>query len=317
MIPAIDCLPEPFMSAVRSSIVALAVVSTALAAFDADARRLGSGRSIGMQRSSPTQPATSPTPAPAPNTPAVPAATPAQPAPPVAAAPTPRRSWLGPVAGLAAGLGLAALMNQLGLGAELGSLLLVALLALGGVLLLRALVRRAQPVAHAPLPAFAPGGPAALPGPAREPSFQTPNALRAPAGIEPSFEAAIPAGFDTEAFARTAKAIFVRLQDANDGGRIDELRAFTTPELHAALREDIAARGAAGQRTDVVRLDAQVLDVVSDGARQVVSVRFHGLVREAAEQPAEPFDEVWHFVRPADGSRAWAIAGIQPAAEVR
>nr|HET7858121.1 Tim44 domain-containing protein [Caldimonas sp.] len=46
--------------------------------------------------------------------------------------------------------------------------------------------------------------------------------------------------------------------------------------------------------------------------RQVVSVRFHGLIREEAEAGATPFDEVWHLVRPGDGSREWAIAGIQP-----
>jgi len=26
---------------------------------------------------------------------------------------------------------------------------------------------------------------------------------------------------------------------------------------------------------------------------------------------AAPFDEVWHLVKPVDGSREWAIAGIQ------
>jgi predicted lipid-binding transport protein (Tim44 family) len=319
MIRAIDRLPEPFMSAVRSSILAFAVLATALASFDADARRLGGGRGLGMQRSAPAQPAP-PAATPAPNTPAAPAATPARPDPPMAAAPapTPRRSWLGPIAGLAAGLGLAALMSHLGLGAEFGSLLLVALLVLGGVWLLRLLMRRALPAGHAPLPAGAlPSAPEPMRGHASEPSFETPNALRAPAGIEPSFGAAVPAGFDADAFARTAKAIFVRLQEANDAGRVDELRAFTTPELHAALREDVDARRGNPQRTDVVRLDARVLDVATEGAQQVVSVRFHGLLREAADQPAEPFDEVWHFVRPREGGGEWAIAGIQPAAEVR
>jgi predicted lipid-binding transport protein (Tim44 family) len=42
-----------------------------------------------------------------------------------------------------------------------------------------------------------------------------------------------------------------------------------------------------------------------------VSVRFHGLIREEPDSGTAPFDEVWHLVRPADGSREWAIAGIQ------
>ena len=41
-------------------------------------------------------------------------------------------------------------------------------------------------------------------------------------------------------------------------------------------------------------------------------MRFHGLIREEKDTSASEFDEVWHLVRPDDGSREWAIAGIQP-----
>ena len=54
------------------------------------------------------------------------------------------------------------------------------------------------------------------------------------------------------------------------------------------------------------------VDVVREADRQIVSVRFHGLDPRADGANAEPFDEVWHLVKPADGSREWAIAGIQP-----
>ena len=37
-------------------------------------------------------------------------------------------------------------------------------------------------------------------------------------------------------------------------------------------------------------------------------------VQEDGAAAAEPFDEVWHLVKPADGSREWAIAGIQQTA---
>jgi predicted lipid-binding transport protein (Tim44 family) len=60
-----------------------------------------------------------------------------------------------------------------------------------------------------------------------------------------------------------------------------------------------------------VQIDAAVLDVAEEPERQVVSVRFHGLIREQRDAAAAPFDEVWHLVRPRDGSREWAIAGIQ------
>jgi len=122
----------------------------------------------------------------------------------------------------------------------------------------------------------------------------------------------LPAGFDAAGFERIAKMIFIRMQAANDTGDLNDLRAFTTPEMFAAVRLELQERGPTAQRTDVVRVDAEVLDVASEPERQVVSVRFHGLIREAMDGVAEPFDEIWHLVKPSDGSREWAIAGIQP-----
>ncbi|MEP7100706.1 MAG: Tim44-like domain-containing protein, partial [Burkholderiales bacterium] len=110
-----------------------------------------------------------------------------------------------------------------------------------------------------------------------------------------------------------AKMIFIRMQAANDTADLNDLRAFTTPEMFAAARLDLQERGSSAQTTDVVRIDAEVLDVASEAERQIVSVRFHGLIREEKDGAAAPFDEVWHLVRPADGSREWAIAGIQQA----
>ena len=122
---------------------------------------------------------------------------------------------------------------------------------------------------------------------------------------------ALPAGFDAAGFERIAKMIFIRMQAANDAGDLDDLRTFTTPEMFAAARVDLQDRGSKTQRTDVVKIDAEVLDLEDEGQRQVVSVRFHGLIREEADGVANPFDEVWHLVKPNDGSREWAIAGIQ------
>ena len=64
----------------------------------------------------------------------------------------------------------------------------------------------------------------------------------------------------------------------------------------------------------MVKIDAQVLEHAQEGVQQIVSVRFHGLIREELGGVAAPFDEVWHLVKPIDGSREWAIAGIQQTA---
>jgi predicted lipid-binding transport protein (Tim44 family) len=294
---------------------AVALAGLGLAPEPADAKRLGGGRPAGMQRQMPPKQADAPPASPAPN--AAPqntaAAAPIAGAAPAAAAQAAgKRSWLGPVAGLAAGLGLAALASHLGFGEGLANLMTVLLVAMVGFMLLRWLMRR---MAGAPASARAgglqlagAGGPA---GPMPAPMQRTASAAAPMAGAAP---AGMPEGFDAQAFERIAKMIFIRLQAANDAGNVDDLRKFTTPELFASLRLDLQERGAAAQQTDVVDLACDVVDTAQQDGQWIASVRFHGLIREQAQAPAEPFDELWHLVRPVDGSRDWAIAGIQPAA---
>ena len=262
---------------------------------EAQAARLGGGKSVGMQRQ-----AVQPQRAPAQQ------ATPAQPAAPAAApAPaTPKRNWLGPVAGLAAGLGLAALASHFGFGEGLANVLTIALLAMAAVFVVRWLLRRNSP----PVPArdalqYAAAGESVAPS---APSAQTPLAI--PGGASAS---AIPADFDSEAFVRVAKLNFVRLQAANDAGNVDDIREFVAPELYAEIKLQIDERGGTAQQTDVVTLAAELLEVVSEGKRYVASVRFSGMLREAPGTAAQPFAEIWNLCKPVSGDSGWVIAGIQ------
>ena len=101
------------------------------------------------------------------------------------------------------------------------------------------------------------------------------------------------------------------MQAANDSRRPERpARLHDAGDVRRRQARPAGARPAA-QQTDVVRVDAEVLDVASEADRQIVSVRFHGLIREQIDGVAEPFDEIWHLVKPTDGSREWAIAGIQ------
>jgi predicted lipid-binding transport protein (Tim44 family) len=296
----------------------MAGFTAALFPSESEAKRFGGGRSSGMQRSTPTQTAPDAPPA----KPAAPAqaTTPAAVAAPAAAA-APRRSWMGPVAGLAAGLGIAALMSHLGLSEALGNFLTLALLAVLAVVVIRFLMRRfagngaaAQPFGK-PGMQFAGAG-AGNAGNTAWPGTTLPQA-RSVEGSGASFAATpgstprIPADFDTAGFERIAKMIFIRLQAANDAGDLNDLRAFTTPEMYSVIKLDLQERGTATQQTDVVKVEAQVLDVAEEADRQVVSVRFSGLIREELNGTAADFDEVWHLVKPSDDSRSWMIAGIQ------
>ena len=287
-------------------------MSMGFVAADAEARRLGGGLSQGLKRPAAPQKA--------PDAPAQKQATPANAAAaaPAAAA---KRSWLGPIAGLAAGLGLVALMSHLGLGEELANFVMLALLVMVAVIAIRFLMRKFAPATQPArgmqfAGAGAPGGAAPRHEPANFGSGSAPAA-----GLQPQWASApqggpasLPAGFDTAAFERAAKMIFIRMQAANDEGNLEDLRHFATPEMFAAFRLDIQDRKGATQRTDVVQLDAEVVDFAEEDGQQIVSVRYRGLIREEGDAPATPFDEVWHLVKPLDGSREWAIAGIMQTA---
>lgn len=301
----------------RLTVASLALLlSLALPAYDAQAKRLSSG---GMKRSVPTQTAPqSPPPQTPPQQSAAPqqAATP-KPAAPMAQAPAaaPKRSWLGPLAGLAAGIGLAALASHLGFGAELGQFMTLLLLVIVGFVVLRFVMRRFA----APRPATTFAGATAGAGSdasAGSASGWSPAATAAPASVSaaaPSSAAPAVDGFDAQGFEKIAKQVFIRMQAANDAGDQADLRRFTTPQMYASIQQELLERGQAVQRTDVLQLDARVVDVTTEDGQQIVSVRFWGLIREASEQAAQDFDEIWHLVR-TPGNEAWQIAGIQQTA---
>lgn len=122
---------------------------------------------------------------------------------------------------------------------------------------------------------------------------------------------AIPADFDVEGFVRNAKVHFIRLQAANDAGNLEDIRAFTTPEMFAELKMDFVDRSDSAQSTDVVKIDADVIEVAEESGRYIVSVRFSGLIREDKQGPVEAFEEVWNLVKPIEGAGGWLLAGIQ------
>jgi predicted lipid-binding transport protein (Tim44 family) len=122
-----------------------------------------------------------------------------------------------------------------------------------------------------------------------------------------------PADFDAEGFAANAKANFLKLQEANDRKDVAALREFLTPEMAREIEADIRASGNDPQKTDVITLDAQVLDVATENGAYVVSVRFSGLIRETPGTEPQPFSEVWHLQKPLSGRSGWVVAGIQQA----
>ena len=293
-----------------SLLTAILAFAFTLAIGDAEAasKRFGAGKSSGMQRETTAERSLTTTPAPA-------TATSAAKAPSPAAAPQaqPKRSWMGPLAGLAAGLGLAALASHFGFGEELASMLMIGLLVMAVVLVIGFVMRR-RAGAQQPATAEAGGLQYAAAGADGNPLNRGTHELALPAsGAEATgfTDSHIPEDFDAAGFVRNAKLSFIRLQAANDHRNLDDIREFTTPEMFAEIRMNIAERGEAEQETDVVTLNAEVVEVNEETNRYVVSVRFNGLIREDKDATAEPIDEIWHMVKPRDGSSGWVLAGIQ------
>lgn len=285
---------------------AVLTLGLTLVVTDAEAaRRIGGGRSVGIQRQVPA-PVKQQTVAPTRSTSASAASgTSAQ-----AAAQAPKRSWMGPIAGLAAGLGLAALASHFGLGAQMASFMIMALLAMAVVAVIGFFMRKR---ASAQSPAMA-GAYAQHRTSVDDAGFSSGNVRSMPSAgamVESSAARNIPHEFDVAAFVRQAKVNFVRLQAANDAGNLDDIREFTTPEMFAEIKMDFAERQSVSQQTDVVSIDADVLEVVEEPARYVVSVRFTGLIREDQDAAAMAIDEIWHLVKPRDGQGGWLLAGIQ------
>lgn len=302
-----------------SLLAVVVALGLSIGAGDAEAaKRLGSGKSSGMQRQM-TPPTKAPDAAPVPKQ--VTPATAAAPAGAAAAAPAAAaqagRSWMGPVAGLAAGLGLAALASHFGFGEELASFMMMALLAFAVIAAVGFFMRK-RAAGQQPALAGASAGRAQNAfqysanrvEPDHSASLGHNVSMRAATDSTTTATANIPADFDVAGFVRNAKVHYIRLQAANDAGNLDDIREFTTPEMFAEIKLTIAERAGQTQVTDVVAIEADVIDVAEEDNRYVVSARFTGQVRED-NGSTESVDEIWHLVKPRNGNGGWLLAGIQ------
>jgi len=280
--------------------VVIGLIGLSFSAVDADAaRRFGGGKSFGMQRSAPAQ---LPQKA-APSTPQQQQAAPAAPA----AQPSGLQKWLGPLAGLALGAGLAALFLNNGMAGLLAGLLVIGLIVAAIAFAARVLMRSRASEPHLQYAGALAGEPplAEYPGGAGANSVAATTAA-ATAG-------SLSAGFDVAEFIRHAKINFVRMQQAHDKQDLSMMQDFLTPGVYREIEKDLRAAGDAPRQTEVLTLEAEVINVAEEGESYIVSVRFSGLIREEAGSEPESFCEIWHLEKPQTGRSGWVVAGIQQA----
>ncbi|QTP53563.1 Tim44 domain-containing protein [Billgrantia sulfidoxydans] len=260
----------------------VAVLGFGLAVEHAEARRMGGGGNVGSFSRSADRPAAAPN-----------QAAPARQAQSNQATGSRMPGMLG---GMLAGGLLAALF----FGGAFDELRLMDILLMAGLgfLLFRLLARRRPAVAGGPQPA------------AERPSQFEPEAFQPAQGAAKgggSF-GSLPAWFDRERFLSGAKEHFMTLQRAWDNNDFADIQEYVTPELYNLLREE-RAKQPANNRTEIVRLLAELGNVREINGQAEATVIFHGILEENGEQTE--FNETWHLLRDVRDGAPWYLQGIE------
>ncbi len=259
--------------------------------FDAEAKRMGGGKSFG---SAPSHQARQ---APAQQQQAAPAAGGRQ-----TAAASGASRWLGPLAGLAAGGLLASMFMGDGFeGLQIMDMLIFGLIAFLLFRFLAARRRQAQPAA------------AVGASYQREmPTQAAPNSIfggSSAAAIKPVINA--PAWFNEQSFVSAGREHFLSLQQHWDANEMDKIAEFVTPQLLDFLSRERADLGDGFQSTYVDDLDVQ-LDGVDDlSDKTVATLTFTGVAKTSRFDQGEAFSESWRMERAAGDNQPWLVAGIR------
>lgn len=271
------------------------ILAIGLGAPIAEAKKFGGGGSFGKSyKTAPSQPAAKPVDTKNPT---------------MGSQTAPKKSGMmgGLLGGLLAGGLFAAL---LGSGAFEGlqgmDILLIALLALGGVFLFRTLRKSKAPVASQRT-AYAGYQPAAAP----QQFEQSHSAPQATGFADSDVPFRLPPGFDMNGFLSGARDHYRTLQEAWNKNDLEKIREYVSPELFEQLKADRATLSG-DQHTEVMYVDTQLVraDYGSDWAQ--VSVRFSGRYMDRQEQVEEDIKEVWHLERNlAKDNAPWHIVGIE------
>ncbi|WP_341304134.1 TIM44-like domain-containing protein [Pseudomonas sp. TMP25] len=259
--------------------------------FDAEAKRMGGGKSFG---SAPSHQARQ---APAQQQQAAPAAGGRQ-----TAAASGASRWLGPLAGLAAGGLLASMFMGDGFeGLQIMDMLIFGLIAFLLFRFLAARRRQAQPAAA--------GG---APYQREMPTQAAPHSIfggSSAAAIKPVINA--PAWFNEQSFVSAGREHFLSLQQHWDANEMDKIAEFVTPQLLDFLSRERADLGDGFQSTYVDDLDVQ-LDGVDDlSDKTVATLTFTGVAKTSRFDQGEAFSESWRMERAAGDNQPWLVAGIR------
>jgi predicted lipid-binding transport protein (Tim44 family) len=121
----------------------------------------------------------------------------------------------------------------------------------------------------------------------------------------------VPESFDQQIFLSGAKKAFTILQKAWDDRDLAEIRGLSTDKVFAEIQEQIKASTTENQ-TDILKLEAELLEVREIGSELEATVLFDSIMREDINAQTEQVREIWHFVKPKSNLQSkWLLDGIQ------
>ena len=201
-------------------------------------------------------------------------------------------------------------MSHMGLSESFGHFLLIALFVVAAIVILRLLFRKPRQEEGIQYRGTGLAGAGAAGAPTPPPQSLFGGGSRSAEQAAPEPARPYPPDFDPEPFVRQAKVNFVKLQLAYDQADSSTLRDVMTPEMFAEISKDIDSRGL-HHPTEVVTLNAEILEVTTENNAHWASVRFTGLLREDNAPTPAPFDEVWNLTKSLSGETGWLLSGIQ------
>ncbi len=116
---------------------------------------------------------------------------------------------------------------------------------------------------------------------------------------------------DEEEFLRGAKMAYARMQESWDRRDLDDIAQFATPAVIDMLKLQMAEEPEPS-RTELLLVNASLAEMRIDGPLERAAVLFDVLMREdqRASEPTRVL-ELWHFARGVASRESWKLDGIQ------
>ncbi len=121
----------------------------------------------------------------------------------------------------------------------------------------------------------------------------------------------LPKAFNEQDFLNGAKSAFKRLQAAWDQRDLAEVRSLCTDKVFAEIQSQLQKTDSINH-TDVLRIDAELLEVREVGNELEAVVLFDTIMRENLNAQPEQVREVWTFIKPKNSLQTkWYLDGLQ------